>query len=59
MKRKESRGGHYREDFTEKLDDYGQLNMSVSKNESGEMEVAAITKKTVPDDLKEIIEEFK
>jgi succinate dehydrogenase / fumarate reductase flavoprotein subunit len=59
MKRKESRGGHYREDFTEKLDEDGQLNMSVRKNEDGEMEVDDVPKKSVPDGLNEIIEEFK
>jgi succinate dehydrogenase flavoprotein subunit len=57
--RKESRGGHFREDFAEKLDNYGKMNMSVQKNESGEMEVIEISRKNVPDEIKEIIEKFK
>jgi len=59
MQRKESRGGHFREDFTEKTDEYGQMNMGVSKNSSGEMEIFEIPKIEVAIELKEIIEEFK
>jgi len=58
-KRKESRGGHYREDFKEKSEAFGQMNMHVKKNESGDMVVGEIPKQNVRDDLNQIIEDFK
>jgi succinate dehydrogenase / fumarate reductase flavoprotein subunit len=59
MERKESRGGHFREDFTEKLDNYGQMNMGVSKNETGAMEVTELPTTELTDELEGLIEEFK
>lgn len=59
LERKESRGGHYREDFITKEDSYGELNMSVRKNTSGDMEVHELPKESIRDDLQQIIEELK
>ncbi len=57
--RKESRGGHFREDFPDKADDFGKINISLKKSPNGSMEVKHIPKGAMRDDLKKIIEEMK
>jgi succinate dehydrogenase / fumarate reductase flavoprotein subunit len=57
--RKESRGGHFREDFPDKSDEYGKINIVIRKDESGNMEVRKIPKATLPEDLQMIINEMK
>jgi succinate dehydrogenase / fumarate reductase flavoprotein subunit len=57
--RKESRGGHFREDFTEKSQEYGQMNIALQKTDTGEMKMQKIPKAKVRDDLQQIIEEMK
>ena len=59
LERKESRGGHFRDDFPEKDPAYGKFNILVRRGPDGEMQV---TRETIPDmreDLKRIIEENK
>ena len=57
--RKESRGGHFREDFPEKGEYFGELNISIKKSAEGKMEVKHIPKQKMPQDLQQIIEENK
>ena len=57
--RKESRGGHFREDFPDKSEEFGNVNISIRKDESGKMIVKQIPKQTLRDDLQEIINEMK
>lgn len=57
--RKESRGGHFREDFPDKADDFGKMNISIKKGAHGEMVVQHVPKTKVRDDLQQIIEEMK
>lgn len=57
--RKESRGGHFREDFPEKSDEYGKVNITVRKNSDGSMEVNKIPKAPLREDLQSIINEMK
>ncbi|MDN5202500.1 fumarate reductase/succinate dehydrogenase flavoprotein subunit [Fulvivirgaceae bacterium BMA10] len=59
IERNESRGGHYRSDYTEKSEALGQMNICVWKTESGEMQVEKIPKKEIRNDLREIIEQMK
>jgi succinate dehydrogenase / fumarate reductase, flavoprotein subunit len=57
--RKESRGGHFREDFPEKSEEYGKINIAIRKNEDGKMEVTKIPKVPLREDLQAIINEMK
>ena len=58
IKRKESRGGHFREDFPNKEKQFGNINFSVKKNSDGEMEIKSVPIPEMPDELKQIIEEM-
>ena len=57
--RKESRGGHFREDFPEKSEEYGKVNITIRKDEAGNMEVKKIPKAPLREDLQAIINEMK
>jgi succinate dehydrogenase / fumarate reductase flavoprotein subunit len=57
--RRESRGGHFREDFPDKSEEYGKINISIRKDEAGNMVVARIPKAPLRDDLQAIINEMK
>jgi succinate dehydrogenase / fumarate reductase, flavoprotein subunit len=57
--RKESRGGHFREDFPEKSEAFGKVNICIRKDESGNMEVKQIPKLKIREDLQQIIDEMK
>jgi succinate dehydrogenase / fumarate reductase flavoprotein subunit len=57
--RKESRGGHFREDFTEKSEAFANVNHCLRKKENGSMEISRIPKLKLRDDLQQIVEENK
>ncbi|HLZ17203.1 MAG TPA: FAD-binding protein, partial [Cyclobacteriaceae bacterium] len=57
--RKESRGGHFREDFPEKSAPLGNVNISIIKSGGDAMEVKQKAKLDVRPDLQQIIEEMK
>jgi succinate dehydrogenase / fumarate reductase flavoprotein subunit len=57
--RKESRGGHFREDFPEKSEAFGKINIAIRKDENGNMELKKISKTPLRDDLQAIITEMK
>jgi len=57
--RKESRGGHFREDFPQKSDELGKVNISISKGAGDKMEIKHLPKAKVREDLQQIIEEMK
>jgi succinate dehydrogenase / fumarate reductase flavoprotein subunit len=59
LERRESRGGHFREDFPNKEQDFGTFNFIVRKGRDGEMEVSRRPIPDMPDELKRIIEEMK
>ena len=57
--RKESRGGHFREDFPDKSEAFGNVNISIRKDENGKMIVKQVPKQKMRDDLQAIINEMK
>jgi len=59
LERKESRGGHFRDDFPDKDPGHARFNIVIRRGQGGEMQV---TREQIPemrDDLKRIIEENK
>jgi len=59
LERKESRGGHFRDDFPDKDPAYGKFNIVVKRGPNGEMQVVREPIPEMRDDLKQIIEENK
>ncbi len=57
IERKESRGGHFRDDYPEKVDAFGKLNIIVRKGRDGEMTIVRQPIPEMPAELKRIIEE--
>jgi succinate dehydrogenase / fumarate reductase, flavoprotein subunit len=59
IERKESRGGHFRDDFPEKNPEYAGFNLVITKGEGGEPTLKRVPITPLRDDLKQIIEENK
>jgi succinate dehydrogenase / fumarate reductase flavoprotein subunit len=59
LERRESRGGHFREDYPEKDAAFGNVNLVVRKNREGRMEVTRVPIPQMPPELKRIVEEMK
>ena len=57
--RKESRGGHFREDYPGKSEEFGKINITLRKDEAGNMEVKKIPTIPLRSDLQAIINEMK
>ncbi len=58
IERKESRGGHFRDDFPGKDPEFAKFNYSLKKSADGGMEISKIPIPEMPDYLKEVIEEM-
>ena len=58
LDRKESRGGHFREDYPEKDPEAAKFNIVVRKGQDGSMQMERVAVREMPDDLKAVIEEM-
>ena len=59
IERKESRGGHFREDFPDKDPAFGTFNIAVKRESDGTMRVSRISIPEMPAALKQVIEDQK
>ena len=59
LKRKESRGAHFREDFPDKAEAFGKINHVVRKNANGQMDVIEVPVTPLREDLEKIVAENK
>jgi succinate dehydrogenase / fumarate reductase flavoprotein subunit len=58
IERKESRGGHFREDYPDKVAEFGSVNVTV-RQAGDSMQVSRVPIVPIPDELKQVIEEQK
>jgi len=59
LERKESRGGHFREDYPDKSPEFGTLNLVVRRAGDGSMALKRVPISPMPAELKQAIEENK
>ena len=59
IERRESRGGHFREDYPDKDPAFGKVNMVVRKGKDGRMELSRAPIPEMPQELKSVIEVMK
>ncbi len=59
IERKESRGGHFREDYPDKVAEFGTFNIATERQADGSMKVSRLPLKAIPAELAKVIEEQK
>ena len=59
IERKESRGGHFRDDYPDKKDEFGTFNFGTRRQADGSMTVSRLPLPPVPPELQQVIEEQK
>ena len=59
LERKESRGGHFRDDYPEKNAEWGDYNLRISKGADGQPHLERVPVVPLTDEMKQVIEECK
>jgi succinate dehydrogenase / fumarate reductase flavoprotein subunit len=59
IERRESRGGHFREDYPDKAAEFGRFNIMVKQEPGGGITVSRVPLPEMPDYLKQVVEEQK
>jgi succinate dehydrogenase / fumarate reductase, flavoprotein subunit len=59
LERKESRGGHFRDDYPDKDPKFGEFNIRIDKAADGRPKVSRVPVRPIPDELKQVVEENK
>jgi succinate dehydrogenase / fumarate reductase flavoprotein subunit len=59
LERRESRGGHFRDDYPAQDGEHGRINIVTAKGRDGAMDVARVPIPEMPAELKAIIAEYK
>ena len=59
IERRESRGGHFREDFPDKKEEFSTFNFGTQRQPDGSMKTSRIPLPPIPPELKQVIEEQK
>jgi succinate dehydrogenase / fumarate reductase flavoprotein subunit len=59
LRRKESRGGHFRDDYPDKSAHFAKVNVVARRGADGRMEVDEVPIPEMPAELKQVIEEMK
>ncbi len=58
LERKESRGGHFREDYPNKEKEFGMFNFSLKRDPDGQMQISRVPIPEMPEELRKVIEEM-
>ena len=58
LERKESRGGHFREDYPNKEAEFGKFNLSLKQDADGQMKISRVPIPEMPEELRNVIEEM-
>ncbi len=59
IERKESRGGHFRDDYPDKSEDWAKYNLKISKAADGSVKVERLPVVPLTNEMKQVIEENK
>ena len=59
IERKESRGGHFRDDFPDKTNEFSTFNFALARQADGSMKVSRVPLPEMPAELKQVVEEQK
>jgi succinate dehydrogenase / fumarate reductase flavoprotein subunit len=59
LERRESRGGHFRDDYPDKSPEFATFNVAVKRNATGAMDVVRRPIAEMPAELKQVIEAQK